>query len=863
MALAASLMIALLSSAVFGAGKGESAKVQSFWKAKSPIIIPVTDKDGTAQLEFPAMPVEKGKLPVVRFKAYLKSSANAGWANCLRIDLNGRIDGSKFRLLNRSPLLSNKDGVVRSYVDNRFLTFIGPGTGEVDARMVTDRAEGYWSLLDISDVVNKVITGWDDRAESQGVNKLTITETLRLADQKGPSICKELVVEDLEVGYLPVSEASNARYIESHAMKPAIGPSITSGDGTITAGKDGALELRIGGESYYYTGMYSYPRSDTIGYNYMGTLGKSAGDWKTSTRLKSKNKEIVVTGNWKNYTVARTIKAENGKFRVYDKITNKQKTPLGMKIRYDAITNAPFGESNVWICGSRAQTGTDNCGTNPSIYISQKKGSAGLVVEDTVFRLQMEVARKENSVTFATNHFGLMPGKSYTLAWTIYPSKSIEYWDFVNRVRRDWGVNFTVQGPWGDEKIIAGRTARLYPISTWFLFHNGAKLTTEQYRALVKPQVDQILAAQPDAIPLGLVETNLIPFNTKTVGGNLPQGTIGSVRKGYGLELTTEQTEYVKKLRWWDSQIKTDDGRGVIDTYYAEAPLSDLLVYPAPGNFQLKYMLWQIDYLMDKVGMKGIYMDDFNLGGRVDQPGRSDYSKWDGHTVDLKPNGEIARKYTDGTLVGAPARATIIRHILDKGGLVVTNGHPVAKETTGLQIHTFAETEWDLSSAKDLLAWVEPPYLPAIAEAHLASPISLGIRPNRFGKFGAEHLAEIIQRWVIACLKNGTLYYNYATGIPQEGPGAGEFGIMNHMFPFTPVELQSGVLVGKERILTAKSGIFHWNHPKKPVVLAFDVKGYQTKPESLEMVKKGTGWQVKLGIKDWLQTAVIEDSGEK
>ena len=52
------------------------------------------------------------------------------------------------------------------------------------------------------------------------------------------------------------------------------------------------------------------------------------------------------------------------------------------------------------------------------------------------------------------------------------------------------------------------------------------------------------------------------------------------------------------------------------------------------------------------------------------------------------------------------------------------------------------------------------------------------------------------------------------------------------MFPFTPVELHAGWLVGRERILTAVSGEFGWRGEKPDVdVFVFnelgrEVKGY-------------------------------------
>ena len=294
-----------------------------------------------------------------------------------------------------------------------------------------------------------------------------------------------------------------------------------------------------------------------------------------------------------------------------------------------------------------------------------------------------------------------------------------------------------------------------------------------------------------------------------------------------------------------------------MDTLYASPPFIDMMVYPAPGNYQLKYLLYQIDFLMDSVGFKGIYLDQFELASTVTGIGRADYSKWDGHTVDLDNRGEIIRKYTDGAYVGTPARVQMIKHVQSKGGLLITNGHSYARETTGLGALNFSETEWDVSTGEEVLNWNEPPALPTIAEAHLDTPIGLGIRPARFGKFGEEHIAELIHKWVITFLKNGILYYYYEDTIPEVGPGAGEYGELNHMFPFTPVELHAGWIVGKERILTAKSGSYFWDHKERPAVLLFDIKGKSKTPDA-NITRQGHGWQVEIKMTDWQETAVIE-----
>jgi hypothetical protein len=491
--------------------------------------------------------------------------------------------------------------------------------------------------------------------------------------------------------------------------------------------------------------------------------------------------------------------------------------------------------------------------------MKQAASSLGIVCEDTLFRMQLAADRVRNTIQFGSEHFGLAPHAKYTLEWTLYPSLNKDYFAFINRVRKDWNVNYTIAGPGSFSKIaLPQRKLDMYMMSPWFCYASGTALGREQYKDLQKAQIAKVLAVQPDAVTVGMIETNLIPIKMADVKGleaGLPTGT-------YGLEITEKQTEGLKTLPWWDSMIKTADGRPFLDTIYANPPYCDLMVYPAPGNYQLKYMLDQIDYLMDKVGFKGIYLDQFNLSFTLNAMGRADYSKWDGHTVDLDSQGEIVKKYTDGAYVGTPARLEIIKHVQKKGGVLITNGHSYARETTGKGVMSFAETEWDVNTGQEILGWNEPPALPTIAEAHLDSPIGLGIRPVRFGKFGEENCAEIIHKWVITFLKNGILYYYYQDTIPETGPGAGEYGELNHMFPFTPVEIHPGWLIGKERTITAKSGTYIWAHKDKPAVLLFDLKGKAKTPDAT-VTRHKQGWKVDLKMSDWHETAIIESATDK
>ncbi|MFV1965998.1 MAG: hypothetical protein ACC628_11280 [Pirellulaceae bacterium] len=324
----------------------------------------------------------------------------------------------------------------------------------------------------------------------------------------------------------------------------------------------------------------------------------------------------------------------------------------------------------------------------------------------------------------------------------------------------------------------------------------------------------------------------------------------------YGFVLSQEQSRVLEQGLgpWADSVLRNEDGRIIIDTYYPgylpnKNDLFNLLLYVRDGNYRHRFFLDQIDLVMDELGFNGIYIDQFSQEGGFNRLDRFTYDRWDGHTVDLDPQGRIRSRRTDCNLVGATARAKILKHILDKGGRVVINGQPTARETRGIPVYAFQEMDND---GVNPLAFMneKPPVFYWQARGHLASPIILGLRPVRYGDEGKHRWAEIITKGIITALRNGVLYYYYSSTIPAEGAGAGEYGPLNHMFPFTPVELHEGWLVGRERIVTCVSRTFHWPHADEPRCMRFDLHGREKK-HTFPRTRADNGWRIEVKLNDW------------
>src|SRR6185369_2210713 len=145
-------------------------------------------------------------------------------------------------------------------------------------------------------------------------------------------------------------------------------------------------------------------------------------------------------------------------------------------------------------------------------------------------------------------------------------------------------------------------------------------------------------------------------------------------------------------------------------------------------------------------------------------------------------------------------------------------------------------------------------------KGQLGSPLGLG-HPFPSVPGPRSPGADFYIRTVIAHLRAGLLYYYNFTEFPPEddasGRKGGEFGPLTHMFPFTPVELHSGWILGKERLITCVSGRFPWPYERRPRVTQYDSRG-RMRTANATVARVGSGWRITIQLRDWWEVAVIE-----
>ncbi len=850
--------------------------LESVWRAPGRITVPTADTPAGHEVRLPAVPFRETGAVCLRFQARLATPTPAGWNPYLGVAVNGHRLGrftraGSERLLKRAEFVKTTIKAPQSWWGKRagmpvLFTVFGP-PDVLDGRILSDRKEGYWYLLDVSDVIHYRKLGADGRVESEAPNRIVFTNTcLKRFFPSGKTQFPDLIIENLEVGWLPPALAGRLRKLHMDQYAVIHGGRVLRGkDWELRVDGGGGMQLSLGRDRYWLASFFSYPAAPEKRFNGLAPGASTGGpEWQPVVRITADG-SIEIEAHCAQYRLRRRVRAAGDVIQVQDTVTNLDNGPVGIVVR-NCLTLPELPAPDTYrLAGTDREALIGGCAANPTVFAAQADSSVGIVVEDNVYRLQLELMRHANTFQLQTTHFGIDARGAYMLEWTIYPGRSREYFDFVNRVRRAWQVNYTIEGPFVfDSKVVPGRGARLFVFGPWLDYHHDGSQTRGSYRETVAPILAGLRGQVPAGVFMPKIETNLYTIvKSKLAGGDkLP----GSDRKTgrYGFVLDPEQSRILEKGigPWKDSILYAPGNRVIVDTYYEGyhrngKDLFNLLLYLREGNYRYRFFLDQIKFCMDELGFNGLYIDQFSQAGALSRKDRCSWDRWDGHTVDIGPDGRITGRRTDCNLVGAAARAKILKAIFDRGGSVVINGQSTVRETRSFPAWRFQEMDNDGVNPLEFLH-DKPPIFYWQARGHLGCPVILGVRPVRYGKAGREHWAEAITKGVITALRNGVLYYYYTSTIPKTGPGAGGYGPVRHMFPFTPVELHAGRLVGRERTITCISCTVLRPAGERPKVHRFDLRGLPM-PADYPIRRTAAGWAVDVKMNDWNEIVIVED----
>jgi hypothetical protein len=427
---------------------------------------------------------------------------------------------------------------------------------------------------------------------------------------------------------------------------------------------------------------------------------------------------------------------------------------------------------------------------NPTSYGAMEKVGIGLIALDDVAQVHVTNFSAPDHVGLADNQLVLPPRAKHVTEWAILPTASPDYYQFLNAVRRLRDVNFTLPGSFA------------------FLRANPR---TEVHNWTDRQFVD-------------FIRYKNAFFVTGSIGWPTYQG-----RYPHGTAFQTIDWSYAKqqwqRLRKLVPDVKHLmyfhcflDVRDESDTVYRDARLLradgtqadygkpyDKIFVPTHTNRYGRDVARNVEIILapqpEGLGCDGVYWDELEYSryqyhyGDFDQPGGL---PWDGVSGDIDPKTHrIVRLKSSVTLISQPFRLALAQRIL-KGHPLVGNSQPHTRTFVNLRFPRFVETGSISNCAK----------------AHAYTPIALG-----------DHLTERSEedayRVMLRALDFGCVYYWYndLTVVPTHPH------LTSFMFPITPVELHEGYILGQERIITNRSGLFGWGDDARHEVHVFDDQG--------------------------------------
>ena len=842
-----------------------SVEWRSLWRADETIALPIEPEPSTIDVALPGVPTVPGAVACLRFKARLGTEIPAGWNNFLGMRINGqavdrRTPGGWARVVNRraSFVTTHPRYPEVSVVQERgglpcLQVFFGPPEPGISDVVMTDLDEGYWYLLIV-----------DDLLRADGPNVLTLVNTA-LREYWPEDVPEQgLVIEELALVVVPMTDLERIR--DSHLVhrQPLDGPALTGDGFTVRLAPGGGLQVEMGGDTWFVESAFSFPQDPAMGRNELPCLAEAAGEPGWSPSRARAGDGLLVQASGAAYELRRTLRLDGARIVVEDTLTGRADNVIGVAVSHSIILPGPPGAARLNGVDTIVQP-AGSFAENPTVFAARGETGMGFVAEDNALALQMASRVMDNQMTASAGGIGLSPGETCTLRWALYPGPT-DYFDFVNTVRRDWDVNFTIHGPFdfldirrlgtpaereAMRRMIERKGMKLFALVPWFEYYNGWPYDREQFQAMMTEAMAFIREIVPDARCLACVETNLVPVPLSFFGDTIPDDwPLGRDAGGrYGQTTTPEMTALIDASPWRDSCLRDADGNVRLDAWYvqhyADPPALNLMVYPEIGNHRHEQALEQFAWLLDEVGFDGLYIDQFSLAWSNDST-RYTGERWDGRTVRLDAAGRVAEMPGDLGLLSADARREWVQLVLDRGKTVVCNTTAALEQLRDLPAFRFMETQ-----GYDPLAGDGPPAgRTTMAKGHLGSPIALG------HNFPADAGADFFMRSLIAHLRYGLLYYCYGTWFPSEGERGGEYGPLPHMFPFTPVELHEGWLLGRERLITCLSGTYRWPDQRPPRVLYFDERGRE-RPGDATVAPAQGGHDVTVSLRDWWEVAVI------
>ena len=550
--------------------------------------------------------------------------------------------------------------------------------------------------------------------------------------------------------------------------------------------KGGGLRVLVNGESYPVESTFSYPLGGENALLASSQKGpQSEPSWTVTTQRVAGN-EYKVLARGQHYAVERNISLQPTRIVVTDTIANLTDKDLGIIVdNYLDMGKKDFPSHRLAGVPDIAKRDAIH---NPTAFVARKGLGLGLVAMDDVYVVQGTVYNDEKGRTgIQDDKFGLAPKGSYTMSWAVYPMGSDDYFDLINALRNDIGLNGrTADGPLvamakydhtstlasknhphpipAPEELPRGLRPKYISLDSLVWIADDPEITIQgvefidfpKERAYVRNKLAEIRRKYPDACPMIHIAHALYTTNK-------PERYADSRVMG----------KNGKQRFWGDKEGKW------ISTRRQEEGWKYWAFYPTMDNSHGKAMLKSVDVMMDEMGATGVFADGLMLG----YGDSATYDRWDGHTVEIDPKTQtVQRKYGLVQLLSQELILEWCKKIASRGGSVIVDSGPATL--------TFAR-------AADCVAYAQETNVNNTCKwVHLAPfPMTLSRAcqiPN-----------PSVYQDILTKLYEGVLWYDYYCYV-------GRSSIYHRFYPITFEEIHSGFIKGKEKLITSLSDVYGW-----------------------------------------------------
>jgi hypothetical protein len=475
------------------------------------------------------------------------------------------------------------------------------------------------------------------------------------------------------------------------------------------------------------------------------------------------------------------VPSTGGRVVIHDTFRNPTAQPVGIRFAH-RLALQPGQAKATWLAGQAITTAqTRPLKTNPTAFADLGGTGIGLVALDDVLIVQSQGTRDEQGLSLGSSEFALAAHAEYTVEWAVYATSSGDYYDLINLIRADEDRNrTTVTGTWtSPSRLMSKRTLEYVPPQTYFDVRRPGYFCIP------------CLSWSTDDPTVSLEGIEFIEYPRERAAVRQVLDAVRTVcpqlKTMFHIAPNLYATNRPDQL-WPDSRILGADGRQTVYaynyescTYFTKERLADnwrwWSYYPAVDNAYGQALLDSVPVMMDEMGASGVFVD----GALWDYGGGYSYDRFDGHTADIDPEtGEIVRLKTAIPLLQQQAIVKWGQAIQERGGVLIAN-NAIPTRTISSQPFIF---DREISEGP---------------EVHLLPT------PCTLGNPGAIQSEADVHQDVLAKLACGNLYFYY--GEPLEL--AHELAPAR-MYPITVTEVRAQCVTGRERIVTARDGIYGW-----------------------------------------------------